>query len=388
MASRGSLSSAPRELAGPFRPGPRDALARGAVMGVVMGAMFAVALAPRAAAQEGDATYRRLAEDAARAVSERRLPEALALFREMHAMAPSARTLWSLGRVHYEQTQYVVALEYLEQALGDPRRPLEGAQREEAVSLRDRALALVGEYAISVTPPDATVLLDDVVARGATVRLDPGDHVLRFERAGHQPTVRRLVVRGGERERVDVTLEPSGGGALAADVMIGGLIGTEIARDVRVEVRSAEPGLSLHLQPYSLSGTPGPMGPMAPVCAAPCTQTVRSGLYVGGLSRDGEDPVSATGTLMLEGDYLLDVVYHDETATRIVGVTLLIALGGYGIAGTTVGALMLDQAYGFYDSGGGVAMLTTGVVSLTLGLCSLLFPFIPDWAEIRAAPAM
>lgn len=330
---------------------------------------------PAASAQ--DDAYRRLAEDATRAMAERRLPEALTLFREMHAMAPSARTLWSLGRVHYELAEYVVALDYLDQALADPRRPLEGAPRDETSALRDRALALIGEIEVEVTPAEATVLLDDVVARERRVRLDPGEHVLRFELAGHEPAVRRVIVRGGERETLSVALAP-----VAVAMTAGGVPGG--ARDVTIHVRTLTPGLRLHLQPLATSGTPGPIGPMELACEAPCEHTLRSGVFSGAVSRGEGPPALALGTVELLSDATLEIEYRDETGTRTVGTTVAVSMVALGVAGIVLGSVMLERDGPLPDQGWGIASLTVGVVLAALGLPMLAFVVSPDFAEIRA----
>ena len=343
-----------------------------------IGLAVLVASAAMPAARAQDEQYRQLAEDAARAMSERRLPEALTIFREMHAMAPSARTLWSLGRVHYELAEYVVAIDYLEQALADPRRALEGEPREQATALRDRALALVAEVDVQVTPPEATILLDDVVAREPRVRLDPGEHVIRFELAGHQATVRRIVVRGGERETLRVELAPVAGAAVAT--------GPAPPRDVTIEVRASEPGLRLHLQPLAASGTPGPIGPMEPVCSAPCVHTVRTGAYAGAVSRGEGGTAPAYMPFEVAGDTTLEIAFRDESGTRIGGTIGVLTAVVIGTVGIIVGGYFLESGTDHYDSGAGVALLTTGITLSALSLSGLAFVFSADFAEIRAVP--
>lgn len=326
-----------------------------------------------------DDAYRRLAEEATQAMAEHRLPEALTLFREMHAMAPSARTLWSLGRVHYEQGQYVVALDYLEQSLVDPRRPLEETALAEATSLRDRARALTAEVTAESSPPGALVLVDDVEMGAPTFRLDPGDHTLRFELAGHARGVRRIVVHGGEQISVRVVLTPLGG--------VEGASPPSMQREVTLEVASAEPGLRLHLQPLAVSGSAGALGPLQEICAAPCTHELPGGLYGGAVSRADGTPILAMGAMSLTTDshVELELISHDDVRT---GVGVAVVVGAvYAVVACIVGPLMLDSSNrGFYDSGGGIALVSTGITVGVLSLSALAFAFMGDEAAIRVAP--
>lgn len=56
---------------------------------------------------------------------------------------------------------------------------------------------------------------------GSAVPIDPGEHVLRFERAGAQPTTLRLVVHEGEKNRL-VSVQWGAAANAAGDVPAGG----------------------------------------------------------------------------------------------------------------------------------------------------------------------
>lgn len=383
------------------------------------------AVTPRAHAQ--DETYRRLAEEAARAMAERRPTDALVIFREMHALAPSARTSWSLGRVHYELGRYVTALDYLGQALSDPRRPLEAAQREEVLALQARAEALTGVLALTVAPAEATVLVDDVEvprSEGARIpgllsrsqhvrivegvqtsslalelRLDPGDHVVRIERAGRDPAVRRVQIRPGERASAEILdLTP------ASESLSGGLgvqIGASLERaqlapaDARISVVLAPEetrALTLHLQPLAIAGAPGPIGPPERLCTAPCEARHARGSYAAHVSLPGDDAlVAAPGVVPIVSDTLLTVSFHDETVTRIAGWIGTGLIVGYGLVGTVLGAAAFavgrDDRFrvSLGEATPGV-LLGTGISSIVLGLLGLPFALAPDWGEIRVSP--
>lgn len=375
------------------------------------------------AAHAQDDTYRRLAEDATRAMAEHRLEDALSIFREMHAMQPSARTLWSLGRVHHELGRYVIAMGYLDQALLDPRRPLDDAQRQQASELRARAEALTGVLELTVDPADGIVLIDDVQLREGEptpglvhratqvqitngqersrlvleLRLDAGDHTVRVERSGQEPSVRRVPIRPGERSRAEIieTGAPTTSGERPAGfapedgALAGGWIGPGIPGGQSPEVRlvvsladDTQGPLTLSLQPFAVMGSFAPIGPREVVCDAPCDVRHARGAFVASVARGGGDAVSALGVLGLTSDSSLVVRYHDETATRVAGAVTVGVLLGYGLLGTILGAVLLESP----DKTEGTWLLGTGIGSAVLGLTGLVFAFQTDWAEVSLAP--
>jgi superfamily II DNA or RNA helicase len=77
--------------------------------------------------------------------------------------------------------RYVLAMSYLDQALVDPRRPLDAEQRQQATELRTRAEALTGVLDLTVDPADCIVLMRPtksaslyVQMAGRGLRLFPG----------------------------------------------------------------------------------------------------------------------------------------------------------------------------------------------------------------------
>ncbi len=327
-------------------------------------AVLSSIFAGRLAAQ--DDQYRRLADLATTAMGEHRLDDALAVFREMHAMLPSARTLWSLGRVHYERGEYVLAIGYLDEALVDPRRPLSADALVEATALRDRARALTGEVQILVTPSDATVLVDDVETSARTLRLDPGAHAIRFERSGYEPGARRVEIRGGEALRVELELVQRGPRDVGVTIREPALpVGP-----IPVEVASESPGLSLYLQPLSMDGSRGPSGPRERVCEAPCSATLTAGMYEASVALGDAQPLFTGTTIPLTRPMRIDLAYvgpgDSQRDWAIVASVLLAA----GIAGVVIGA------YDLANSGspvGPVVLLTGGLLATLFGVFSLPF---------------
>jgi hypothetical protein len=379
-----------------------------------------------------DDTYRRLAEGATRAMSEHRVEDALTIFREMHAMQPSARTLWSLGRVHHEMGRYVLAMSYLDQALVDPRRPLDAEQRQQATELRARAEALTGVLELTVDPADAIVLIDDVelsgvgessfpgmLRRGEQVqvtngeqrsrmtfqlRLDAGDHVVRVERQGREPSIRRVPIRPGERARAEIVdisaARPADTSSAVvgngAPMVEGGLefVPPVQGPDVRLVVRLAqgvEGPLVLSLQPVTTMGAVTPIGEREVVCEAPCEVRHARGTYSASVSRAGGGDAYALSLVPLTIDTQLVLNYRDESATRISGAITTTLVAGYGVLATILGsiALGIDSGDSFREvispTAGGI-LLGTGISAALLGLLGLGFAFQVDWLEVSLAP--
>jgi hypothetical protein len=135
--------------------------------------------------------------------------EANALFRRAHELSPSARTLRGLGMVAFNLKEYVDAVTNLRVALEDPRRPLTHQQQEHARDLLEQAELYVGEFTLVVTPSDAQVSVDDrPMSRYSqgTLLLDIGSHELKASATGYRDATRKVVVEGGEGERIELVL--------------------------------------------------------------------------------------------------------------------------------------------------------------------------------------
>lgn len=137
--------------------------------------------------------------------------EAIELFRRAHALDPSARTHRGLGLSYFEARRYALAVQHLQAALADKRRPLTKPQRKEVGAALARSRALVGEVALTMTPDDALVLVDGrALERGErTLALDAGSHKLEVSKQGYA-TQRRTVDVAGEQHldlRIELELE-------------------------------------------------------------------------------------------------------------------------------------------------------------------------------------
>jgi tetratricopeptide (TPR) repeat protein len=145
--------------------------------------------------------------------------QARALFERAHALDPTARTLRTIGMTAFNQADYVGALRHLETALVDTRKPLTDEQRTHVLGLIDRANRQVARYRVRMSPRGASLLVDGtspLLLSEDELLLLPGGHVLRVTALGHRPLERTLDARGGEREKLELVLEPEGASPASA----------------------------------------------------------------------------------------------------------------------------------------------------------------------------
>lgn len=181
---------------------------------------FCLSIAGAAHAQQAEPpAYRELVRQGLQEFNRGNWPEAYAAFKRAHELFPNARTQRSLGVSAFEARRYVAALEHLEAALTDTRRPLTPEQRAEVASFIDRAMGYVARLSLTVTPADATIQVGAAapvpVATTRELRLDPGPHDLLFSAPDHDPERLRVVVNAGERRELAIDLPASGAQASA-----------------------------------------------------------------------------------------------------------------------------------------------------------------------------
>jgi tetratricopeptide (TPR) repeat protein len=127
--------------------------------------------------------------------------EARALFAEAHGIYPNARTLRGLGMTAYELRRYRESIEYLDDALASPVKPLDGRLRTETESLLSRAYRFVARLRLVLTPPNTLVGIDGHPGTPAPEKpllLEPGLHRFEFTAEGHHSETRELDVKGRE----------------------------------------------------------------------------------------------------------------------------------------------------------------------------------------------
>ncbi len=135
--------------------------------------------------------------------------EARELFRKAHALEPTARTFRALGLVEFELRNYSEAASMLEQALASSVKPLSAKQRAETEKLLERTRGYIGSLHIVTEPSHALVMADGAMLElgpERTLVLEVGEHVLEFQADGYLPVRKKVSVRGGQSETIQVTL--------------------------------------------------------------------------------------------------------------------------------------------------------------------------------------
>jgi hypothetical protein len=159
-----------------------------------------------ALAQADSEEYARLLRDGVQEFGLGNFGEARLLFSRAHEITPTARTYRGLGLCDYELRHYVNAIEELQAAMSDPRRPLTPDLRTQVEPLLERARQYVGRYRLRVPPGVSNVKVDGKVrplpAPGAELLLDPGPHSLEIRPSTGPAIERELNVEVGAREEL------------------------------------------------------------------------------------------------------------------------------------------------------------------------------------------
>jgi hypothetical protein len=156
--------------------------------------------------------YDRFVAQALTAYDAGRFAEARSSFRRAHELAPTARTLRTIGMCSFNLGDYVDALINLEASLVESRKPLSPDQRSHVTDLIARSQLHVGRYKIRLSPADAVLWVDGrPPPQLATeeILLEPGRHELLAQASGHQASRSALQVDGGDRTTLEITLSPS-----------------------------------------------------------------------------------------------------------------------------------------------------------------------------------
>jgi hypothetical protein len=154
--------------------------------------------------------YAELIEGALREYRAHRFHEARSLFAQAHAVFPNARTLRGLGLVEFELRNYVESAALLQRALAEPERALTGSLRSETEQLWMRADGFLARFEIR-SDQALTISVDGVLrerVRDEALAVAVGDHLFEFSAPGYVAQRRVIRVRGGEREPLEVALEP------------------------------------------------------------------------------------------------------------------------------------------------------------------------------------
>jgi len=136
--------------------------------------------------------------------------EARAQFLKAHELYPNAHSLRGLGMTELAMHHYKEAVSYLEQALGERVKPLEGETRDATASLLERAYSQVARIHLKAEPANTIVVVDDesvpAYAQGTLV-LALGAHVLEFSAAERKTQIWSMNVLGGEQQTLNIALQ-------------------------------------------------------------------------------------------------------------------------------------------------------------------------------------
>ena len=155
--------------------------------------------------------YREVVDAAIADFEAGRYAEARAVFQRAHELWPSARTLRTLGMTAFELSMYPQAMQELEAALDDPRRPLPTEQRAQVTALLEQTRPWVGRFRLHFTPRAAELTLDGAALGSTTdltVVLALGEHELRAVAHGYLPLRSVLQVQGREDRALLLVLDP------------------------------------------------------------------------------------------------------------------------------------------------------------------------------------
>jgi hypothetical protein len=176
---------------------------------VLLGALSLLLTAARAHAADS-AEYAKLLRDGVQEFGVGNYGEARLLFSRAHDMTPTARTFRGLGLCDFELRHYSLAIDELEAALSDPRRPLTPELRSQVEPVLERARQYVGRYQLRVPAGVTSITVDgktrplpklDDKTRGELL-LDPGTHNLEVLPKTGGPIQRELTVEVGARDEI------------------------------------------------------------------------------------------------------------------------------------------------------------------------------------------
>lgn len=271
--------------------------------------------------------------------------EALSLFKQAHQLDPSARTLRGIGMTCFEARKYSEAMTALSLSLKEERKPLTGAMRDQVVSLLERAKGFVGAVELDLAPPSASATVD-----GHTVRwndgkffLDPGERELVVSAEGYRSVSRRIRVVSGETMAIKIALMRTGIDRNSNDTR---------HEDKRVSVTEStapkepdgadESAQDLNLLPWIIVATSGAF--------------VLSGAVLFGIGLHDINDVENVE----EGTYYSEIKDADERVPVYTAVGPI--LFGIGVAGATVGIILLSLDDEEDNASAGISLALNGVL--------------------------
>lgn len=137
---------------------------------------------------------------------------ALEAFQEAYRLSPHPMVRVNMANCYDRLSKPVEAMfhfeRFLTETVGDRSR---AAQRTEVEAALKRLKNSVGELNVRVIPDGSTVSIDETEERRSpimeSIRVAAGDHVITVSKQGFATEERRIVVRGGATENVNITLD-------------------------------------------------------------------------------------------------------------------------------------------------------------------------------------
>jgi hypothetical protein len=104
--------------------------------------------------------------------------------------------------------RYARARRHFEAALVATQQPLTSAQREHVHQLLEQSRTRTGRFALSPSPANARIFIDEQQVASRLLLLDVGAHELYVNAEGHRPLHRSFEMHGGEDELLELPLQP------------------------------------------------------------------------------------------------------------------------------------------------------------------------------------
>jgi hypothetical protein len=196
-------------------------------VGVVL-AVFgsAVGMVPRSEAQAAPADAEATARADAKgqfqagvaAYEAQRYGDALTHFQEAYRIKPHPLVRVNMANCYERLGKPLLAIFHFERFLEESEPA--SAQRGEVTEALRLLRAKISELTLRIAPDGATVTIDNGEQRRSPVaepiQLEAGMHVIEVSLQGYQTEKRDLVLEGGQRTSVDITLERAGAAPVAA----------------------------------------------------------------------------------------------------------------------------------------------------------------------------
>ncbi len=132
-------------------------------------------------------------------------------FERAYAESKDARLLWNIAATEKNRRRYARVYSLVEQYLKEAGPTLSEADRADAQALLDTVKGFIGEVTVVVTPPGASISVDDqalgVAPLSAPIRLEMGERRFKIQKPGFADYAQTENVLGGSATRMEVKLQ-------------------------------------------------------------------------------------------------------------------------------------------------------------------------------------